>query len=230
MVDTWVVFGGWALGTDALKPLFGPTASFIDANPLMPHLVDDEALTPDWQERLEETVAPRIPKAPFGIAGWSTGALLAYALAQRTKPAGCVLISATPSFCRKPGFPYGQKAMVLQAMREQMESDPARVLEKFYAQCGIGKQAAEATYRTADLTAGLTFLQHATLFPAQKLPCPSLFLHGKDDAVIPAQAGAFLCRETGGTFAEHAGPHAFFMAQPETVAASIKRFIAKGAS
>jgi pimeloyl-ACP methyl ester carboxylesterase len=230
MVDTWIVFGGWALGTKPLEPLFGPEAVYIDSNPIMPSLVKGGVLAPDWQEILAESAAPLVPKVRFGIAGWSTGALLAYALGLQIKPTASVFISATPSFCRRPGFPYGQKEMVLKAMREQLAVNPVTVVDKFYTQCGVDQPVVPEQQRADHLTAGLIFLQHATLFPIERLACPSLFLHGKDDAIIPAQAGAFLCHETGGTFAEYPGPHAFFMAQHETVTVAIKRFLSQGAA
>jgi surfactin synthase thioesterase subunit len=228
MVDRWVVIGGWGVGAQPLEPIFGPKAVYIDSNLLMPEIVRDGMLLNDWSDLLCQKVSSLFPATNFGIAGWSTGAFFAYALACRMNPDAALFIAATPSFCRRPSFPYGQKELVLRSMREQLAVNPASVLDKFLVQCGIESRIATDRYPPETLTAGLLFLEQATLFPLEPLLCRSLFLHGDSDAIIPARAGEFFANETGGTFAVHPGPHAFFMAQQERVIADITRFFTQG--
>jgi surfactin synthase thioesterase subunit len=213
MIDTWIVFGGWALQPQILAPMFGSGAVLIDTNSLMPYFVRDFALVKDWHNMLADRITAQIPDRPFGIAGWSTGSMLAYALAHRIKPACGVFISATPSFCRRPGFPHGQKSLVLKKMRELLAADPFNAVDEFYQQCGIASPEEKKMglpYDKAVLTAGLHFLEQADLSPLKKLPFPTLFLHGKTDTIIPIAVGKYFCNKAGGIFIEFEGPHAFF--------------------
>ncbi|MBN2187966.1 MAG: alpha/beta fold hydrolase [Chitinispirillaceae bacterium] len=230
MVERWIVFGGWALRPEILDPLFGRKVLFIDTNGIMPELVRNGSLVPQWQDVLVERILPHLPGRPFGITGWSTGSLLAYALAQKTAPSCGVFISSTPSFCRRKGFPYGWKPASLKAMRGELQAEPATVLAQVYAQCGYnsGDFGPEISPAVLDnLSTGLSFLEQATLLPVKKLSFPSLFLHGKDDAIIPASAGKYLCEAAGGTFSGYKGPHAFFLKRSKAVADSITRFSEK---
>jgi surfactin synthase thioesterase subunit len=235
MVDTWIVFGGWALRPQILAPLFGPESLLIDTNEIMPDLVHDTILAPDWQDVLADRILPCIPaQRPFGIAGWSTGSILAYALSCLTKPAAGVFISATPSFCRRPGFPCGWKPTVLKAMRGELASDPDKVLADVYSQCGLEtsspfspspeERRGNSLYYQNALIAGLFFLEQTNLLPVKPLPFPALFLHGKSDAIIPADAGKYFCDATGGTFFEYEGPHAFFANRYDEISELIQNY------
>ena len=211
MPETWIVFGGWAVKPEILAPLFGPSAVFIDSNPVAPAMMRGTALAPDWRRLAIDCIAPKIPPGTLRIAGWSTGAILAAAVAGFAKPSCAVFISATPSFCRRPGFAFGWKGRVLQAMREELASDRGWVLDKFYMQCGIGDAQAAGT--DAELSAGLHFLEQASLLPPAPFPFPSLFLHGNADTVVVPDAGKYFCKEGGGRYKEFDGPHAFFVNQ-----------------
>jgi hypothetical protein len=137
VVDRWIVFGGWATPAAALAPLFGEGAQYLDLNGIVPDLVSNETLRPDWQSVVSERVVRLADHRSFGIAGWSTGAMIAFAAAKNLHPQAAVFLAATPSFCRRPGFPYGQKPSVLRAMREKLAVDPGSVLTDFYSRCGV---------------------------------------------------------------------------------------------
>jgi surfactin synthase thioesterase subunit len=236
MIDRWIVFGGWALHPQILQPLFGSGAVLIDSNEIMPDLVRNNELTADWQKTLTDRIIPLIPAdGSFGIAGWSTGSLLAYACANQLQPERGAFISATPSFCRRPGFSYGWKPAALKAMREQLASDPERIIKRFYLQCGIAtsspfspspeKRREKLLYNEKNLIAGLFFLEQADILPVKKLPYPALFFHGKSDTIIPCDAGKYFCNEAGGTFIEYEGPHAFFINHYNDMSQTMKRFV-----
>jgi surfactin synthase thioesterase subunit len=150
----WFVFGGWALPPFILSPVFGTDAIYIDANAIIPSLIDNGTLSDDWQQKLCDIVVKEsiLPGTPLGIAGWSTGAMLAWSLADKLKPDAGVFISATPSFCKKreSGFLSGQKSSVLKSMRERLLIDPDTVVEKFYRQCGIPVQPTPGHSSPAD--------------------------------------------------------------------------------
>jgi pimeloyl-ACP methyl ester carboxylesterase len=140
----WLVFGGWAVPPSVLKPVFGADAVYIDVNAIIPSLMNNGTLSDAWQQKLFDIVVeePILHGAPLGIAGWSTGAMLAWTVAGKLKPAAGVFISATPSFCRRSesGFLSGQRSSVLKSMREKLLIDPDDVVEEFYRQCGIAIQ------------------------------------------------------------------------------------------
>jgi pimeloyl-ACP methyl ester carboxylesterase len=229
MVDNWILFGGWALPPAILRPLFVDNTVYFDANTITPCLVDNDILSADWQQRLYDIVTNELPvtSASLGIAGWSTGAMLAWSLANRIKPAAGVFISATPSFCRcrETGFLFGQKSSILRSMRERLSHDVDAVVRDFREQCGIAENPSDVEHFSPDkLVSGLQFLEQATLLPVNRASFPSLFIHGKHDSIIPAGAGRYFCTQAGGTFAEFKGPHAFFFHDPAPVAASIDDF------
>ncbi|MCU0609255.1 MAG: alpha/beta hydrolase [Chitinispirillaceae bacterium] len=227
MARKWIVFGGWGVNASLLAPLFGSGATIIDTNSIMLNLIEHDLLVPDWQERCGTFIRPLLPDGPCSIAGWSTGAIIAAACAAKISPSAGVFIAATPSFCRRPEFTHGQKPVVLRAMREQLVRDYAALTASFHEQCGIGmgdRKQAGVPHGTASLTAGLFFLEQANLLPVSTFAFPSLFLHGKDDSIIPVSAGRTMAESAGGKFVEFDGPHAFFMAQREAVVAAIHQF------
>jgi alpha/beta superfamily hydrolase len=220
MPDTWIVFGGWGVKPQILSPVFGPDAVLIDSNEVAPKLVRKGGIAPDWRKLLIDIAAPRIPQGDFHIAGWSTGSILAAALAEFVRPSSAVFISATPSFCRRQGFAFGWKPAIVQGMRGELAADRDWVLGKFYLQCGIDE--AYRVSENADLSWGLLFLEQASLLPIAPFPFPSLFLHGNADTVVLPDAGKYFCREAGGSFKEFDGLHAFFANQCEEVKTAIE--------
>ena len=248
MIDKWIVFGGWAADPLLLKPLFGGRSAYLDTNRLVPRIVNNGRPAVDWPKLLAEAVASYVPDGTFGIAGWSAGAIVAWALAPLLKPSAGVFIAATPSFCRRPGFLYGQKAAAVRSMRLQLRGSPVKVLERFYEQCGIATFAGQFTRNTVaasdesvggdlsmdgpqhftgdNLIGGLYFLERANLLPIEKSGLPTLFLHGTSDAVIPATAGRYFADAAGGKFVGFEGNHAFFMGKETEVSHTIAQFAA----
>ncbi len=229
MAERCIVLGGWAFPPGILARIVGPEAVFIDVNNLMPSLVLDAKLRPDWESAVADIVNRHAENQPFRIAGWSTGAIMAYAAAKQLKPTSALLLSATPSFCRRPGFPIGQKPGVLKAMREKLMVEPEEVLGKFYEQCGIiipiasplgplstngegkkSKAIKENSYSKSLLIDGLHFLEQASVLPVTPLPCPVLFVHGREDLIVPFKAGKRFAEELGADIEEFDGGHAFF--------------------
>ena len=232
MAKRWIVFSGWAVDPGVLAPLFPSTAIVINSCSVIPGLLAGNVLRADWKERLVEQSGLPFPLTTYGVAGWSTGAMLAYALARAVHPAVCVLLSATPSFRRTKDFPFGHKLSVMRAMREGLQHSPDKVINAFYAKCGLSREGARpstTSLRSNELTAGLHFLEQAVLFPVEQLTCPTLVLHGREDAIVPFQAGRFFSEKINGSFASFQGPHAFFNARYEEVRQTIERFAEKAA-
>lgn len=216
MVDRWLVFGGWGIGPKLLQPLFGASAIYVDVNPLMPSLFDGETLLSHWVSKVERTFENELATAN-AVAGWSTGAIIAGALALRCEPHKLVLLSATPSFCRCEGFRSGWKTSVLAAMRQRLPTPGNTVLRDFLLTAGLSPGVLQsARYDVNSLAAGLLFLEQANLLPVlAKLRCASMVLNGSEDAIVPVAAGKALADDLGSRFVSVPGGHAFFAGPAE---------------
>jgi pimeloyl-[acyl-carrier protein] methyl ester esterase len=216
MGEQWLVFGGWGIGPKLPRPLFGDNATYVDVNPLMLSLFDNETLLSDWVAKVERIFEKELAAAN-GIAGWSTGAIIASALALRAEPHKLVLLSATPSFCRREGFRSGWKTSVLAAMRERLLTPGNTVLRDFLLTAGLSPEVCEsAQYDVNSLAAGLLFLEQVNLLPVlAKLRCASMVLNGSEDTIVPVAAGKVLADAVGARFVSMPGGHAFFTGPAE---------------
>lgn len=210
----WTVLGGWAVPPAVLESIFGKNSNYIDINPLIPSLFDKGTLVPDWIQRLKNILEPRL-SMPLYLAGWSTGAILSLSLASVLNPVILVLLSATHTFCRKDNFHFGTRRSVLESMRTSLAVDRENVLKGFYARCGMDGKLHSVPYTTAELEAGLRFLEQAAfstdyLLTLGSLPFQKLIFHGSRDMIIPCEAGEYLCRAIDGSFHKYDGPHLFF--------------------
>jgi pimeloyl-ACP methyl ester carboxylesterase len=212
MANNWLVFGGWSLPPDILSPIFGDNATYFDINTLFERIFSQEALAENWDIIIFDTIKNTAPDQPLNIAGWSTGAFFAYALSQRINPKKTVLLSATPSFCKREGFIHGQDRSVVKVMRRQLARNKTSVLKNFQLQCGLHEYNPKAeNYSVQELDWGLQFLENISLLPLQKSLCPTHIFHGKQDAIVPYLAGESFAREIGAAKTILPGGHAFFL-------------------
>ena len=205
----WTVLGGWAFPPSILSGIFGEKATYIDLNLIMPDLIAGNTLKQDWIEQIRSLVLTEKP--PSLLAGWSTGAIVALALAPHLKIDTLVLLSATPSFCRREGFRFGARPSVVQSMIEALSVSPQAVLQRFYEQCGFSGTPHAHTYSYQQLVSGLQFLEQVNLLPVQKLDCMVQVFHGREDKIIPVEAGRQVCATLEGVMVEYPGSHLFFL-------------------
>ena len=212
MSNNWLVFGGWSLPPDILSPIFGNNSTYIDVNSLFGDIIIKETIRENWDEILFNKIKHAIPSQDINIAGWSTGAFFAYALTGSVKPQKMALLSASPSFCKRDGFMFGQDRSVIRVMRRQLRRNRISVLKNFQQQCGLNQyNPSSENYSTEELISGLHFLEGINLLPLQKPLCPTLLFHGKEDTVIPSLAGEFFAREIGAAKTILPGGHTFFL-------------------
>jgi len=214
MSERWLVFGGWALTPNILRPIFGDDVCYIDINPIMPCLMDSGRLADNWPRRFFDAIAPPVtPDHTCHVAGWSTGALCAYGLIQFLKPQSLFLLSPTAAFCQKEDFQMGTPVSIVQSMRTALLQEPDKVLRKFFIRCGIDTRHAINTrkrYTIEELGAGLLFLEHISFLPLSPITIPCSCLHGNNDKIIPAEAGRLFSDGIRGTFHRFDSGHAFF--------------------
>jgi pimeloyl-[acyl-carrier protein] methyl ester esterase len=217
MPDKWIVFGGWALRPDLLSPLFGDNSIYVDTNDIMPALVKDGKLLPDWVDiaRSKTVLADR--QAEYDLAGWSTGAIVACGLSMTVPTKNLVLLSATPSFCRREGFSPGQRPKVLDVMRRGLLKPGNNVVGDFGVRSGIsGAALIKVMHEPQNLVDGLHFLEQVDLRPhLRKIEAHARVYHGDQDPIVPLEAGKMLAEMIGAEFSLLPGGHAFFLGYQE---------------
>ncbi len=228
MTNSIVVIGGWATSPAVLRSIFGNRATYIDINHLMPSIVNDEKLVGNWKQKLKDLLFPYW-STDMTLAGWSTGAIAAAAIADNVNISTLILLSATPSFCRRDGFRHGMRPQIVHNMITTIKENKVAVLKQFYYQCGFRTDVPFdcSQYTIEELTCGLHFLLQANLLsiiPLRNSSCQIHCLHGSDDRIIPSDAGNYLCLQIGGKWHQLSGPHAFFYnnnSETKTIVASI---------
>jgi pimeloyl-ACP methyl ester carboxylesterase len=205
----WLVLGGWGCPARALRPLFGDQARYVDSAPLTVSLTDNDRLAPDWPARLARALERHLPAAPFSIAGWSAGALIAYAVASHIGCQRIALFSATLQFRRTPSWRAGMPRALVTGMIRDMQRDPAATLDSFYRNAALPFAPDPDAFDHAALVAGLRFLREVSLLEYPPPAAPLAACHGADDRIIPAAAGAALARRLDADFAVLPGGHGF---------------------
>lgn len=216
-----VVLGGWAFSPRVLEPVFGPGAQYIDVNSLIPSLINDEQVLPDWPAIASEKIREHSGNEIGLLAGWSTGAIIACACLQSLKPTKTFLFAATASFCRSPDFPQNWDPIALRSMKRALRRKPGQVTENFVQQCDTSHELSFSSCTVQELGAGLSFLATAHV-PLQK-NSSTYFFHGRDDRIVPMQAGKKTSELTAGHWIELSGGHVFFLDHLEEIGAYMDR-------
>lgn len=154
-----------------------------------------------------DRLAALVPKGSV-VCGWSLGGLVAQDLARRhpDRVRRLVLVSTTPCFGTRPGWPHGMGAATLKTFTEGLETHRDAMLKRFVALNALhGPQSREAVRTfTARLTErgspsdrdlGLTlgWLRDVDLRErTMGLEVPTTVVHGGRDIVVPVGAGRWL--------------------------------------
>ena len=209
IMNKTTVFGGWAVSPEVLKNIFGNDADYVDVNRVMPKLFDgSRQLRDDWVDIVISECQLTGGNAPEILAGWSTGAMFAYAAARVCHPRKLILLSATPCFCRKDDFKFGARPSVIDRMLCALTQDKNAVLRSFYERCGLEYDiAAIPDYTIGELSCGLAFLRQADLRPLAPLPIKPVFYHGQNDEIIPISASIYFSERTNGKHIAVSGGH-----------------------
>jgi len=119
-----------------------------------------------------------------------------------------ILLTATPRFVRVPDWPAATDADVLARFHDGLLADPTGTLERFLALQVMGSEAARDNLRTlrrelahrpepvpAALALGLDLLRDTDLRGRiGALACPTLWLFGRRDTLVPAATGEGIAR------------------------------------
>ena len=152
--------------------------------------------------RLDDLVQYLLPLLParFHLLGWSMGGLLAtrLALLQPERLLSLVTVASAPHFVAEPDWP-GIQPQVLQAFSQQLQSDPAKTIERFLAIQAMGSEHVKADVRQLRgllaqrpfpaplaLAGGLRLLAEVDLRERLvDIRIPWLRCYGRLDALVP---------------------------------------------
>jgi len=156
-----------------------------------------------------DTLHDALPDQPCILIGWSLGGMLAIQLAHLypERIAGLALVSSTPCFRIKAGWPHGCADDQFHAFKQMLGKDSGKLLGQFFTLMlhgdtltrrrfnTVAKQAVDREHPPLPdaLRAGLNLLN--TLDLRDKLTdisIPSLVMHGEHDAIVPVGAGRYL--------------------------------------
>jgi len=205
------------------------------ASPFPPAAVDLDA----WADACLALAPPRAV-----WLGWSLGGLVALAAALRApqRVAGLILMTATPRFVRAPDWPAAMAGETLDQFHSGLLAEPAATLDRFLALQVRGSEAARETLRTLrrDLAArptpdpralalGLDLLRDGDLrLRLAELSCPSLWLFGSHDTLVPAAVGPAIAGLLPAARVQviRGAAHAPFLSHPGETTALIGDFLA----
>ena len=178
------------------------------------------------------------------LLGWSLGGQVAMQIAGQAKHQidQLLLISTTPCFSQKQGWPHGLPQTQVRTMSRQLKRAYLKTLGEFFDLQFVGESlpatrrreilefAARASRlpEVNDCIATLDILSSQDLRPTVRdLDCPVLVMHGTSDRIIPCEAGRYLALEIPGAqlrLLEGVG-HAPFMSRPTECAELWRNFL-----
>jgi pimeloyl-[acyl-carrier protein] methyl ester esterase len=181
--------------------------------------------------------------APAVWVGWSLGGLVATraALLAPGNVTALVTIASSPCFVRKHDWESAMLPVLLDTFAAELAQDYVRTLNRFLALQVRGSSSYGEVLKmlrallleqgepdAAGLRAGLEVLRTTDLRDSLgNIDCPTLLLLGERDMLVPVTAGRAareLIPDAQLEVIAGAG-HAPFIAQPEVVAARVKRFL-----
>lgn len=238
LVHGWGLHSGvWSAVTAQLAQSFRVWLLDLPGHGRSPKLSGDATLATYAQALLEA-----LPERATWI-GWSLGAMTTLAAAHLA-PDHCerlVLVAGTPRFITDLDWSSAIAPSALYELECELADDSEQALRRFAAlQFGASASERAGLRQLRDelfryglpnidaLNAGLRILQTADLRPLlPTLNVRSLVIHGDEDRLVPAAAGAYLARALPqATFRRmpHVG-HAPFLSKPEEFGQVVEDFL-----
>jgi len=237
-----VLLHGWGMNAAVWE---GPPGSLLGAATLIELPGHGSCVLPEGASDLAAWADACLAAAPGRAVwlGWSLGGLVALAAALRApqRVAGLILMTATPRFVQAPDWPAAMAWATLSQFHDGLLADPSGTLDRFLALQVRGSAAAREILRTLRrelaarpapdpraLALGLDLLRDCDLRGRLgELTCPSLWLFGSHDTLVPAAVapavGALLPEARVEVI--RGAAHAPFLSHPEETRALIEGFL-----
>ena len=195
---------------------------------------------------LESLITDAITNSPRGAIwmGWSLGSIVAMEAARKfpEQVSALVLICPTPKFMTSDGWQHGQTEAAMDNLSQRFESDYATALKRFLLLQAGTDSAARANAKSTlaeiaqhpspswpTLESGLNLLRQTDLRnTASEISAPTQIIIGRDDRVIPPQAGRSLREQiSGSTLLELPTGHSPFIERPDDFSNAVDAFAKK---
>lgn len=197
---------GWAQSAQAWH---AQMAYFSSQRPLAVNLPGHGGAADTPLDGWDDALLEGLPDEPVILVGWSLGGMLSMRLAagHPDRVQGLVLLSSTPCFRMRAGWPHGCEDEVFERFREALESNAPRLLDRFFALMLQGEELDRRQYvdiarqavdkrcppSIVGLRDGLRLLDELDLRGLLTgIRVPTLVVHGEHDAVTPVGAGRYL--------------------------------------
>lgn len=143
--------------------------------------------------------AAKSKQLPLLVVGWSMGGMLAQRLATETSVAGLVLFGSTARFVRaKDEWDKGWADAYLRQMQLSLKKDRRKVINMFRKAMFTAEEQTKDEFSSFPqqdeweldtLLVGLDFLRQQDVRPLlPQISCPTLIIHGTEDAICPFSA------------------------------------------
>ena len=238
-----VLVHGWAMHSGVFAPLVRELGQGFRL-----HLVDlpghgfsrDDGTSLDPADSALR-IAKAVPRAIW--LGWSLGGLVAMraALDATANVRGLVLVSSSPRFVVADDWTCGVERRVFAEFGAGLADDYRGTIERFLALETLGSEHARAELRAlkagvfahgepamSALTDGLRVLDATDLrADLARIRVPSLWIAGRRDRLVDAQAMKWAAAQTGGRYVECNSGHAPFLGHADALAQTIGQFAAE---
>ncbi len=193
-----VVLHGWGMNHYAWQPIRAALTQYYQVTwiDLPGHGLSHE-MPMHSLEQTVELLKPLIPEQAL-IMGWSLGGMMAQVLAHQlaARVQGVILVTSTPRFVESADWPYGLAESVLQGFADNLQTDYAATVKRFFALQFMGvRNDPQAVNQLRDhiltqpanlqaLQVGLEILRSADM-RSHMLKQPNLWILGRLDKLIP---------------------------------------------
>lgn len=238
-----LLISGWAHKAEALNPLGRFLAEVAEVTIMTTaelwSLCRSHGAANQWALTLAEKAAQLGEE--IIIAGWSMGGLVALETASLYPSLfkSLILISSTPKFCSSHDWKQGTRPAMLRAMLSGIKRAGGTTFVEFFKKAALPeienekdlkyKIMAAQTMNQLELSAGLQYLLSTDLRKRLRtIAIPVLVIHGREDAIIPVEAGRALHELLPNSSIKIIdGGHGLPWQAPGTVAEIMKEFIQK---
>lgn len=200
LAATIVLLHGWGFDSRVWEPLHDLLAQYADV------WLVDLSYENQTVDSLSDAILEGLPAKSL-LVGWSLGGMLAANITaqslienQEKIILGLVTLSANTKFVASESWPSAMPQATFSAFVEGVNKNPARQLKRFSILLAQGEDESreQAAWQNGvlpefvdkeNLLAGLALLNAIdNMEKLKEIKCPSLFLFGKNDALVPSDA------------------------------------------